>query len=104
VARRNLAAVLILVLPILPGHADARCSRTLTDSIIRAERLVDSLRPQKGGQARVFAYDGSEYTAGEALWMKGKLRAVLAECNRDDETHALPELTEVLTLVRAHHR
>jgi hypothetical protein len=103
-ARRAVTALLILAWPMLPGHAGAGCSRMLTDSFVRAERLVDSLRPEKGGQARVFAYDGSEYTAGEALWMKGKLRSVQLDCNHNDETHARPELMEVLSLVRTHHR
>jgi hypothetical protein len=97
-------AVGVLALGIVPRHARAGCSRELAAAFVSAERLVDSLRPEKAGVARVFAYDGSEYTAGEALWMKGKLRAVLSECSHNDEAHALPDLEEVLSLVRAHHR
>ena len=93
----------MLVLGAVPCQARARCSRELTASFVSAERLVDSLRPEKAGVARVFAYDGSEYTAGEALWMKGKLRTVLTECSHNDEAHALPDLKQVLSLVRAHH-
>jgi hypothetical protein len=97
-------ALFALALALAPTFARAGCSRELAASFISVERLVDSLRPEKAGVARVFAYDGSEYTGGEALWMKGKLRAILAECNRNDEAHALPDLEEVLSLVRAHHR
>jgi hypothetical protein len=50
--------------------------------------IVDSLRPDRPGQVRVFASDGSEYTVGQALWMKGQLRSVLQACAQADETTA----------------
>jgi hypothetical protein len=93
----------VLALGAVPRHARAGCSREVAASFVSAERLVDSLRPEKAGVARVFAYDGSVYTAGEALWMKGKLRTVLSECSHNDEAHALPDLEEVLSLLRSHH-
>ena len=102
--RQVVLSIGALALGLVPCHARAGCSRELTASFIGAERLVDSLRPEKAGVARVFAYDGSEYTAAEALWMKGKLRTVLSECNHSDEAHAQPDLNQVLSLVRAHHR
>jgi hypothetical protein len=86
------------------SDAHAACSRAVTASFVSAERLVNSLRPEKAGIARVFAFDGSEYTAGEAVWMKGKLRSVLTDCLNNDEAHALPDLEEVLRLMRSHHR
>ena len=55
--------------------AHGNCSPIFTKEYASAERIVDSLRPDKPGQMRVYAYDGSEYSAGESLWMKGQLRA-----------------------------
>jgi hypothetical protein len=104
VIRHVAVCIGVLALGMVPRHARAGCSRELAASFVSAERLVDSLRPEKAGVARVFAYDGSVYTAGEALWMKGKLRAVLNECSHNDEAHALPDLEQVLSLVRSHHR
>ena len=85
------------------SQVHAGCSRALTYDIIRAERVVDSLRPEKAGQARVFAYDGSVYTAGEAQWMKAQLRAVLAACAQNDEQRAAAPLANVLGLLRTRH-
>ena len=93
-----------LTLAMATPQAIAGCSRELAASFVSAERLVSYLRPETAGVASVFAYDGSEYTAGEALWMKAKLRTVMEECGRNDEAHALPPLQEVLSLVRAHHQ
>jgi hypothetical protein len=105
--RRTARGILTSVAMLLCAYrtdAHAGCSRALTASFVSAERLVDSLRPEKAGIARVFAFDGSEYTAGEAIWMKGKLRAVLADCLHNDEARAFPDLEEVLRLMRSHHR
>ena len=81
----------------------AGCSPALTEQIVSAERIVDSLRPDKAGQMRVFATDGSEYTAGEAQWMKGQLRSVLQSCAQGDETSAASALRGVTDLLKAHH-
>jgi hypothetical protein len=70
-------------------------------------RLVDSLRPDKGGQQRVYAADGSEFTAGQALWMRGQLRKVARLCatgQADDRQEAARILSEVSELLRSHHR
>lgn len=70
-------------------------------------RLVDSLRPDKGGQQRVFAADGSEFTAGQALWMRGQLRKVARLCasgRPDDRQEAARILSEVSELLQSHHR
>jgi hypothetical protein len=70
-------------------------------------RLVDSLRPDKAGQARVFAADGSEFTAGQALWMRGQLRKVARLCASDrpeDHEEATRTLMEVRELLQSHHR
>jgi hypothetical protein len=86
------------------SEAHATCRRGLTYDIIRAERVVDSLRPEKSGQARVFAYDGTVYTAGEAQWMKAQLHAVLTACAQNDDQRAAPLLENVLGLLRTRHR
>jgi hypothetical protein len=81
----------------------AGCSPALTEQIVSAERIVDSLRPDKAGQMRVFATDGSQYSAGEAVWMKGQLRSVLRSCNQGDENTASSTLRGVTDLLKAHH-
>jgi hypothetical protein len=70
-------------------------------------RLVDSLRPDKSGQARMFAADGSEFTAGQALWMQGQLRRVASLCatrRAEDQAEAARILAEVSDLLRSHRR
>jgi hypothetical protein len=70
-----------------------------------AERQVDSLRIDKGGGARVFAADGTEFTAGQSMWMKGQLRDVEQACKRKDLVEATRQLNGVITLLKAHaHR
>jgi hypothetical protein len=81
----------------------ASCSPTFTEKFAGAERIVDSLRPDKPGQMRVFASDGSEFTAGQALWMKGQLRSELHACVRGDEVSAASSLHGVTDLLNAHH-
>jgi hypothetical protein len=70
-------------------------------------RIVDSLRPDKAGQARVFAIDGSEFTAGQAQWMKGQLRKVERLCasgNTSDQAEAAKRLADVEELLKSHQR
>jgi hypothetical protein len=83
-------------------HAD--CSLALTEQIASVERIVDSLRPDKAGQMRVFASDGSEFTAGQALWMKGQLRGIQRECIKGDDDSAATQLRGVQELLKAHRR
>lgn len=82
------------------AHAD--CSPMLSKQYANAQRIVDSLRPDKPGQARVFASDGSVYTAGQALWMKGQLRSVLQACAQSDEATAATALHGVTDLLKSH--
>lgn len=84
--------------------ARAGCSPSFTEHFSGAQRVVDSLRPDKPGQMRVFAYDGSEYTAAEALWMKGQLRSALQACAQGDETAADSTLHGVTELLNSRHR
>src|SRR5215467_8390560 len=70
-------------------------------------RLVDSLRPEKPGQMRVFAADESEFNAGQALWMKSQLRRISSLCARGDAANrreAAKRLAEVQELLKSHHR
>jgi hypothetical protein len=82
----------------------AGCTPGLTEQLVSAERIVDSLRPDKAGQMRVFAVDGSEFTAAEALWMKGQMRIVLRACAQGDEASAASTLRGITDLLNAHHR
>jgi Ni/Co efflux regulator RcnB len=84
--------------------AHATCSASFNEQLARTERIVDSLKPDKPGQVRVSAFDGSEFTAGEARWMKGQLRSVLEACQGGDETSATSTLQGVTELLHSHHR
>jgi hypothetical protein len=85
-------------------YAGTGCDETLTQSFHECVRIVDSLRPDKGGQARVFASNGTEFTAGQAQWMKGQLNLVDKACARGDQAEAARLLTEVQELIKAHSR
>ena len=84
--------------------AHASCSTAFVEKLAGAERTVDSLRPDKPGQIRVFASDGSEFTAGQALWMKGQLRSVAQACAQHNEVSAASSLSGVTDLLNARHR
>jgi len=81
--------------------AHAECNPQLTSQIMKAERIADSLRPEKAGQMRTIALDGSEYTAGQALWMKGQFRAIVRACAQGDEALATSRLQDVMNLIEA---
>ncbi len=69
--------------------------------------LVDSLRPEKAGQMRVFAADGSEFNAGQVQWMKAQLRKFERLCDSgkpDDQAQAEKALAGVQELLKSHHR
>jgi hypothetical protein len=84
--------------------AHANCSTAFVERFTSAQRIVGSLRPDKPAQARVSASDGSEYTAGEALWMQGRLRSALQACERGEEWSAASRLLSVTDLLNVHHR
>ena len=84
--------------------AHASCNPALTEQFAGMQRIVDSLRPDKPGQMRVLASDGSEYTAGEVQWMKGQLRLALRSCAQGDEASAASALHGVVELLNARHR
>ena len=84
--------------------AHANCNSSFIERFTSAQRIVDSLRPDKPAQARVSASDGTEYTAGEAQWMKGQLRSALQACGQSDESAAAETLQGVTVLLNSHHR
>jgi len=80
------------------------CDEKLTASLHECERIVGSLRPDKAGQMRVFASDGSEFTADQATWMKSQLKQVSKACAEGDVEAATRRLAEVQQLITEHHR
>jgi hypothetical protein len=86
------------------SHAAECCDASFTEQYHDRARIVDSLRPDKGGQARVFALDGSEFTAGQARWMQGQLHKVEEACVRGDQVRAAQLLAEVRELLKSHHK
>jgi hypothetical protein len=86
----------------LSNLAQANCSPTLTEHISSVQRIVDSVRPDKPGQVRVVASDGSVFTSAEAHWMNAQLRLVQKNCAQRDEAAADKALHEVNNLLSAH--
>jgi hypothetical protein len=80
------------------------CDASFTEQYHDCVRVVDSLRPDKGGQARVFAVDGSEFTAGQARWLQGQLHKVAEACARGDQAQGAQLLAEAQELLKSHHR
>jgi hypothetical protein len=87
------------------AYADTACDNTLLARYRQSAPIVDSLRPDKGGQARVFAADGSVFTAGQAQWMQGQLRRferLCAQTNGADQAEAARVLVEIEGLLKSH--
>ena len=84
-------------------YAGEGCDPGFTQRYQEALRLADSLRPDKGGQMRVIAADGSEFTAGQARWMQGQLRLVDQACVHGDQAAAARLLNAVQQLLKTHH-
>lgn len=80
------------------------CDASFTEQYRDSLRIVDSLRADKGGQVRVFAADGAEFTAGQAHWMRGQLHKVDDACGRGDQVHAAELLKQVQELLKSHRR
>jgi hypothetical protein len=98
----SVAALTVLLTASMQSYAG--CSPTLTTRFENTQRIVDSVRPDKPGQTRVFASDGSVFTGADALWMKGQLRLVLKECSQGDEAAADKTLHGVMDFLSAHRR
>ena len=83
----------------------AGCDPLLMQQYRECSRVVDTLRPEKSGQQRVFASDGSEYTAGQALWMRGQMRKVERLCadgSQASQAQAAQTLAAIEELIRTH--
>jgi hypothetical protein len=84
--------------------AQASCSASFAKQFASAERTANSLRPDKPGQMRVFSADGSEFTAGQVLWIMGQLRSIERDCVRGDEAAAVSSLSGVNALLSTRKR
>jgi hypothetical protein len=84
--------------------ASTACDEKLSAALHACEQIVGSLRPDKAAQMRVFAPDGSEFTAGQAQWMKAQLNLITKACADGDSVEANRRLTEVQQLLNQHHR
>jgi hypothetical protein len=95
------------VLGISSALAAPGCDPALLEQYRECARVVDTLRPEKSGQARVFASDGSEFTAGQALWMQGQLRKferLCAQASPANQEEASAVLAAVQQLLKEHQR
>jgi hypothetical protein len=87
------------------AYAATGCDNTLLARYRQTAPIVDSLRPDKGGQARVFAADGSVFTAGQAQWMQGQLRRferLCAQTTDADHAEAARVLAGIEELLESH--
>lgn len=86
------------------SYADAGCDPALIVALQSSDRVVASLRADKPGLARVFAVDGSEFTAGQSQWMRGQLKKSSRACARGDAAEAERSLAGVRELIGSHRR
>jgi hypothetical protein len=80
----------------------AGCDPGFTNSLNATQHFVDSIRADKPGLARVYASNATEFTAGQALWMKGELREINDICARGQQAEAAERLASVRRLIDAH--
>jgi hypothetical protein len=88
----------------LTAYSAPACDQTTIKVLQECIRIVDSLRPDKMSQMRVYASDGSEFTAGQTMWMKGQLREITRDCDAADQADASRRLAEVQDLLSRHRR
>jgi hypothetical protein len=86
------------------ARADSHCDPTTAASIHQMQFLVDSIRIDKPGAARVYTADHSEFTAGQALWMKGQMLEIERACATGDQADATRRLAAIQALVTTHSR
>ena len=94
--------VLALILAASAGSAAAaadRCGTSADASFEHYYRVVNSLRPDKPGQAIVYASDGLRFSAAEALWLRGQIRAADRNCALGNSAAAMQQLQGVRTLI-----
>ena len=107
--RLTVLCTVLCILSSMPGTAAyaagaAGCDDKLTYTLRHLQLIVGTLRPDKAGQMRVFASDGSEFTAEQAQWMRGQLALVAKACIDGDVDDAARRLAEVKQLLSEHHR
>jgi hypothetical protein len=83
------------------ARADGSCDVSTITRLTALQHLADSVRVDKPGLARVYAEDGTEFTAAQASWIKGQLRQAGAACARGDSADAAHRLDAVSQFVRA---
>ena len=86
------------------AFATESCDRQPNSAYHQSMLIVDSLRAEKPGQARVFAYDGTEFTGGQSQWLHGQMRVIDRACARGDQATAARVLADVQQLVHAHQK
>lgn len=74
----------------------------LLRTLRQTERIVNSLQLNKPSQMRVFAFDGTEYTGAEALWLKNHLRTVQKALASNDSKMATQQLQAVVSTLKSH--
>ena len=74
----------------------------LLRTLRQTERIVNSLQLNKPSQMRVFAFDGTEYTSAEALWLKNHLRTVQKALASNDSKMATQQLQAVVSTLKSH--
>ena len=94
--------MIVLSLTALEANAGTGCDVGVNAQLQGADRLVESIRSDKPGQARVFAADGSEYTAAAARWMSAELGIANRACARGDSATAIRRVDAVRNLLKAH--
>jgi len=90
--------------PAAYAAATAGCDDKLMYTLRHLQLVVGTLRPDKAGQMRVFASDGSEFTAAQAQWMQAQLALVAKACVNGDAADAARRLAEVQQLLSEHRR
>ena len=83
------------------ARADGGCDANTRARLAALEQLAASVRVDKPGLARVYAEDGTELTAGQALWIKGQLREAAGACGRGDSADATHRLDTVRQFMHA---
>jgi len=62
---------ILVACAVSPSYAAQGCERLPYRAVSRLRTHRGFLASGQGGQARVFAVDGSEFTAGQARWLQG---------------------------------
>ena len=102
----KLVVVSVTCLIASQAYAGGGCDAGLKQRYGNEARIVNSLRPDKPSEMRVYAIDGSEFTAGQARWMQSELRKVESYCtsgNSADAAQAANAAAGVEALLKSHH-